>query len=110
MSRLNKTQIYAIRWLNSQNVSNEKIASELDLNTEQVAKTIEKYGANNSNNGIKSKTTPAKVSHMITETSGKKTNSVAIMTKEASEIHDAARNQHHPIMNEKAIFRPKNNG
>lgn len=110
MSRLNKTQIYAIRWLNSQNIQSDKIASELDLNIEQVTKTIEKYGSNNTNNSIKSKSTPAKIDHMITETAGKRTNNVAIMTKEASEIHDAAREKTRPSINERAIFRPKNNG
>lgn len=110
MSRLNKTQIYAIRWLNSQNIQPDKIASELDLNIEQVTKTIEKYGVDNTKNGIQSKSTPAKLNNIITETSGKKTNSVAIMTKEASEIHDAARSKTKSTINEKAIFRPKNNG
>jgi len=110
MSRLNKTQIYAIRWLHSQNMQSDKIASELDLNIEQVTKTIEKYGSDNTDNSIKSKSTPAKINNMITETSGKKTNSVAIMTKEASEMHDASRSKTRPTINERAIFRPKNNG
>ncbi len=43
MARINKTQTYAIRWLNSQGLTNEKIAEELDLNIEQEQKNIEKY-------------------------------------------------------------------
>lgn len=110
MSKINKTQIYAIRWLASQGTSQEKIASELDLNIEQVLSTIEKYGAHQETS-VETKKSPAKVSSMINETSGKKTKNVAIMTKEASEQHDAMRHKTQPKNNnQNAIFRPKNNG
>jgi len=112
MSKLNKTQIYAIRWLASQATSPEIIASELEINIEQVNKTMEKYGSSTTNeDNVQVKKSSTKISNMITETSGKKTNSVAIMTKEASERHDAMRNKTQTKHNnEKTIFRPKNNG
>lgn len=110
MSKLNKTQIYAIRWLANQGTTQESIASELDLNIEQVTKTLEKYGASNKTSAIEEKQSPAKTSNMITETSVKKTKNVAIMTKEASEQHDAMRHKTRPINNENSIFRPKDNG
>lgn len=111
MSKLNKTQIYAIRWLLSEGKTHETIASELDINLEQVTKTIEKYGASVSREPvIQTKQSQAKTSNMITETSGKRTKNVAIMTKEASEQHDAMRPKMRPNNNEQSIFRPKNNG
>lgn len=110
MSKLNKTQLYAIRWLSSQGKSNETIAAELEINLEQVTKTIEKYGSAVKESEVPTKHSPAKISNMITETSGKKTKNVAIMTREASEQHDAMRHKTQQTNNEKSIFRPKNNG
>jgi hypothetical protein len=110
MSKLNKIQIYAIRWLASQGTLQESIAAELDINIEQVIKTLEKYGTSTQNNKIEAKQSPAKTSNMITETSGKKTKNVAIMTKEASQQHDSLKHKTQPINNDKAIFRPKSNG
>ena len=59
-------------------------------------------------NNIKSK------SLMINHTSGKKDNSVTIMTKEASEVNDTVKKNLPAITNksteaQKSIFRPKNN-
>jgi hypothetical protein len=111
MSKLNKTQIYAIRWLANQGTTQERIAAELDLNIEQVIKTLEKYGSSDKSNAIEEKQSPVKQSSMITETSGKRTKNVAIMTKEASEQHDAARHKTQTVNNnENSIFRPKSNG
>lgn len=110
MSKLNKTQLYAIRWLLSQEKTQEFIAAELDINLEQVIKTVEKYGSSIKTSEVQTKHSPAKVSNMITKTSGKKTNNVAIMTKEASEQHDAMKHKTQQTINEKSIFRPKNNG
>jgi len=109
MARLNKLQIYSIRWLNSQNMSNVKIAEELDLNIEQVNKTIEKCTVVSKEPGINTATEPAN-NPMITKTAGKGTNNVAIMTKEASSQHDNFKSKSTNKVSNNAIFRPKNNG
>jgi hypothetical protein len=44
---------------------------------------------------------------MITQTSGKGTNSVAIMTKQASELGDALKKSHVAPKSSTGIFRPK---
>jgi hypothetical protein len=105
MSKLNKLQIYSIRWLSSQNYTNEKIAEELDLNIDQIAKTIEKYSKASENPSIVTKKAPVN-NPMITKTSGKGTNSVAIMTPEASSLHDSMRSGTNKTT-DKSIFRPK---
>lgn len=108
MSKLNKLQIYSIRWLSSQNYAHEKIAEELDLNIDQVTKTIEKYSKASENPSIITKKAPVN-NPMITKTAGKGTNSVAIMTPEASSLHDSMRSRPSRTT-DKSIFRPKNNG
>jgi hypothetical protein len=108
MSKLNKLQIYSIRWLNSQEHTNEKIAEELELNIDQVTKTIEKYTKASENPSIVTKKAPVN-NPMITKTSGKGTNSVAIMTPEASSLHDTMRSSANKNT-DRSIFRPKNNG
>jgi hypothetical protein len=108
MSKVNKIQIYAIRWLNSQNYTNDKIAEELKLNIEQVNQTVEKYSKASDEPSITTKKAPVN-NPMITKTSGKGTNNVAIMTQEASSLHDSMRSSSRSTT-EKSIFRPKNNG
>ena len=125
MKKLSQVQIYAIRWLHSQNVANSKIADDLTLSEKDVLSTLEKFSPSTNNeeetklktasssmskgpNNIKSK------SLMINHTSGKKDNSVTIMTKEASEVNDAVKKNMPPSDNksteaQKSIFRPKNN-
>jgi len=109
---LNKTQIYAIRWLNSQNKTIKEISDELDITENQIQKTLEKYSSTKTENSntIKDAKSPVSRSQnlMIRETSGKKTNNVAIMTREASEVNDHFKNNivTHPTT-EKAIFRPR---
>lgn len=93
MPRLSKTEIYAIRWLNSQGKTIEQISNELKISDTQVKKTLEKnHVSSDTKNSIKTateKTTSKMKDLMITKTSSKNINSVAIMTKEASEISDA---------------------
>lgn len=108
MSKLNKIQIYAIRWLNSQNHTSEKIAEELKLNIEQVNQTIEKHSKASDEPSITTKKAPVN-NPMITKTSGKGTNNVAIMTQEASSLHDSMKPSLRSTTNQ-SIFRPKNNG
>lgn len=113
MSRLNKTQQYAIRWLHSQNKTDTQIANELNITTDQVIKALEKTGEVQSETNIK--TAKSNVSRsknlMISETSAKKSKNVSIMTREASEYNDSIKNRV-PNANpntQKAIFRPKDN-
>jgi transcriptional antiterminator len=113
MARTSKLHQYAIYWLNSQGSSIDSIATELDLTDKQVAKVLEKNNSVNETNNIKTNSSPVnsiKTSSkdlMIRHTSAKKNNSVAIMTKEASEVNDQAKknNQTHPNL-QKNIFRP----
>lgn len=113
MSRLNKTQQYAINWLCSQNKNATEIAVELNIHIDQVTKAIEKSGPKKTESNIK--TAKSNVSRsknlMISETSAKKSKNVAIMTREASEYNDSVKkkiNNAHPNT-QKAIFRPKDN-
>jgi hypothetical protein len=108
MSRITKVQKYAIQWLNHAGKSVEEISKELDIKPSQISTII----------SVNSQPEPTTVTHqlaktkdlMITHTSGKKSNSVAIMTKEASEIADEAKKKA-PITkgrdSERGIFRPK---
>lgn len=110
MARLNKTQIYAIRWLNSASYSNEKIASELGLNIDQVSKALEKYSNASTEQQVPIKTQP--VNNIINKTAGKGIGGVTIMTKEASEMSDESYKKNtkvNPAINN-SIFRPKQNG
>lgn len=115
MARLNQTQIYAIRWLESQGQKSDKIAEELSLTENQVIKVLEKNTSTKQDEtAIKTKkSSAASRSHnlMIRQTAAKKSNNVSIMTKEASELNDSSKNQGSPNPKvEKGIFRPKSNG
>lgn len=112
MARLNKTHRYAIQWLNSQSKSSIEIAQELSLPEKQVVSVIEKYAKTASENNIKTAKSSSSRSQnlMIRETAGKKTNSVAIMTGEASMLNDELKNKITNPSNPKTdncIFRPK---
>jgi len=110
MARLSKTQLHAIRWLNHQSYSNEKIASELGLNIDQVVKALEKYSNASTEPQVPIKTQP--VNNIINKTAGKGIGGVTIMTKEASEMSDESykkNNKTNPAINN-SIFRPKKHG
>lgn len=111
MPRLNKTQTYAIRWLYSQNQKAESIAEELGIDLKDTIRSIEKFGISENKNNIKDAKNSSKSKDlMINQTSAKKNNHVAIMTKEASEYNDSVRSKSQINPNtQKAIFRPKNN-
>lgn len=108
MARLSKTQVYAIRWLNHEELSNEKIADELNINIEQVAKTLEKNSITSKKKSVPTKTSPVNI---INTTAGKGINGVSIMTKEGSETGDTVKKSS-SIQSaiHKSIFRPKKNG
>jgi hypothetical protein len=115
MSRLNKAQIYAIRWLASENKGSADIASELSITEDQVIKTMEKYSKTQEDkNAIKTKKSSVASKSkelMIRHTSSKKNNNVSIMTKEASQLNDDIKKKMKFNENtEKGIFRPKSNG
>ena len=110
MARLNKTQKYAIQWLNSNGKTIEEISSELDISAKQVGSVLEK--GSDAGNTDKVPVATSKVGNvpnlMINETAAKRNRGVAIMTREASEVHDAARSK---LVSQKknveGIFRPK---
>lgn len=115
MARLTKSEVYAIRWLSSQGKNIEQIAAELKLSDQQVKRTVEKtHVTSKTKNTVKTATekTNSKAKDLIiTKTAGKNINSVAIMTKEASEVSDAHRQSNNNVSISKAfknsIYRPK---
>lgn len=113
MARLGKAQTYAIQWLHLKEKTPIEIADELSLTIKQVNGVLEKSSTKDNSSSIKTAKSPTSRSHnlMIRETSGKKTNSVAIMTGEASMANDSLKNQapksHQQAKTEQYIFRPK---
>jgi glycerol dehydrogenase-like iron-containing ADH family enzyme len=109
MARLNKLQLYSIRWLQSQDKDIAFIANDLKLTEDQVKKAIEKFGLNQQDKNIKTKQSSAAKSLMISETMNKKSPNVSIMTKEASMYNDTvAKNINKVELNNKGyIFKPK---
>ena len=114
MARLSNAQIYAIRWLASQDTPLDKIVEELDLTEKQIKATLEKFAESKTaetKQELKNASEPVgKQNLMITETSGKKNSGVAIMTQAASERADEAREGMVPVSipdAQKGIFRPK---
>lgn len=113
MAKLNKTQIYAIHWLKSQNKDIDFIAQDLNITNKQVSNVLNKTadvlpptkddGAVVNNINTKNL--------MITHTSGQKVNTVAIMTKDASSLGDKikAESVKTSSRNDSSIFRPKKN-
>lgn len=84
MRALTKTQIYAILYLKDINkLQVENIAQELNIDQDRLQKFLD----NDYNTYTKNKA-PTSKELMIRETSAKRNNSVAIMTKEASELND----------------------
>lgn len=103
MAKLSKVNTYAILWLNQSGHSVEQIVEELGVTDKQVTKVLE------DNPAKQSSVVPNAKNLMITHTSGKKLNNVAIMTKDASAMADEARNQAPSSTGrnqEKNIFRP----
>ena len=110
-TRITKIQKYAILWLHSQGQESESIAKELNIETKSVDRTLEKTTKTKDSNKIQTTSEvvgrPSSKDLMIRHTSSKKNNSVAIMTKEASEVNDHARpaNTANP-RSQKHIFKP----
>jgi hypothetical protein len=113
MARINKTQTYAILWLNSQSYDSAYIEKELGVTNKQIETVLNKLKIPEEppTNNIKTSSSPVGQSKsknlMITE-SASRTRSVAIMTKEASELNDALKKNSQPTKSENGIFRPFN--
>jgi hypothetical protein len=107
MADISNTKKYAILWLNSLGRDISTISSELKISKDKVLGIVTESGS------VSEETTQAQSQTskdlMITRTAGKGVNSVAIMTKEASEVGDAklknAQKQTYDDL-EKGIFRP----
>ncbi len=114
MARLTKVEKYAICWLGHKGYSNEQIVEELKLTSAQVKRTLEKNTETKDSDANDPITTTQSSTghmnpqeHMIRHTAEKQNNSVAIMTKAASEICDAAsQNAKLRTETQKGIFRP----
>lgn len=118
MSKLNKTQTYAISWLNYIGNDIDDIATELELTTKQVLSVIEKTQTTKSKEDLDpiktaSKSAAKKIvskNLMVNQTASKKTKNVMIMTPEASMHHDEMRKKTTTInKNQQHIFRPNSN-
>ena len=89
MKALSKSQVYAILYLKDvNNLQNENISQELNISQDRLQDFLDTdYLQLTKVKKLTSKDL------MITETASKKNNSVAIMTKEASELNDANRDK-----------------
>lgn len=104
MKKLNKNQEYAVLWLRQQNKNAAQIAEELEISLDRVEAAIRQ-------NTDPVKATKSKSKDlMITQTSNKKTNNVAIMTGEASALNDDLKKKFkgNTKDNQDYIFRPNN--
>jgi hypothetical protein len=103
MAKLSKSNRYAILWLSHTGEGVDKISAELGVSEKQINEVLE------TNTQTDTVPKPSAKSLMITHTSGKKLNNVAIMTKDASTIADETRKQAESSQGrnqEKNIFRP----
>lgn len=114
MTKIDPTIKYSVLYLHGIGRSVADIAKELNISQKDVKDTIKTEDTNKSQSKIKTTSAPVNSKDlMITETAAKGTKSVAIMTKAASEVNDAFRNN----MNEQiasrtsrdAIYRPNPN-
>jgi hypothetical protein len=99
MSRINKTQKYAILWLHSQGWDRNQIISELELTDSQIKNVLKanQSSDNRLNNKIETGSSvvaklPNSKNLMITE-SQSGMHKVSVMTKAASEINDENKKQ-----------------
>lgn len=107
MSDISNTKKYAIKWMNHCGEDISKISYELKISKDKILEIL----SDNKSSEVSEKSTTNTINSkdlMITQTSGKGANSVAIMTKEASEINDSRRIKQQSKGNdfEKGIFRP----
>lgn len=108
--RINKENGYAIKWLVSQGKTSQEISDELGFTVKQINTFIKNNQIEPVNIPISTSSTASKTEDlMIRHTSAKKNNSVAIMTKEASERNDSMRPKFHQSVkqNNEHIFKPR---
>lgn len=110
--RLNKTQKYAINWLVSQETEVKDIVKELKLQISSVQNYIEKHLQEQNASIQERENNTTKITSkdlMIRHTSVKNNKTVAIMTKESSEMNDANRKkQSGTVRDTSHIFRMDN--
>jgi orotate phosphoribosyltransferase-like protein len=85
MAKISKNNVYAIKYLFIQGLNAEQMSDELNLSVENIQSVIE-------SENLKI-TTPSAKDLMINKTAVKKTNSVSIMTQEASMMNDHNRSK-----------------
>jgi len=85
MAKISKNNVYAIKYLFAQGLNAEQMSAELNLSVENIQSVIE-------SENLKI-TTPSAKDLMINKTAVKKTNSVSIMTQEASMMNDHNRSK-----------------
>lgn len=112
MSRLSKTEIYAIKWLASEGEDSASISKQLKIDEQKVIAVLEKSQPLNKEK-IKSGSEPSSKNKqktlMINETSIKRNKSVSIMTEAASQRNDeAVKKMNSRKKDNIAIFRPNN--
>lgn len=109
MSRLSKTETYAILWLNHTGVSVAEISTELNVSEKSVTSILEKHSETNRDK-IKTGSEPTKKKQsktlMVNETAVKKNKSVSIMTEAASQQSDQVLKNMRSRLSDKGIFRP----
>lgn len=88
MNKLSKSSVYAIKYLHAQGLKPEQISSEINLSLEKIQSVIDTIPV------VAPAELPNAKDLMITKTSVKNNNSVAIMTKEASMMVDHAKTKH----------------
>lgn len=86
MKKISKNNVYAIKFLASQGFDSKQIADELNLNSDNVQSIIVSENL--------STKPPSAKDLMINKTAVKKTNSVSIMTQEASMANDHNRTKY----------------
>tara|TARA_B100002019_G_scaffold29462_1_gene23393 strand:+ start:4187 stop:4510 length:324 start_codon:yes stop_codon:yes gene_type:complete len=105
MGRITKAQSYAIRWLDSENMSPENIASELNLTVKQVGSILEKNAASNGDVKTKTEKVSAAKKLMVNETGSGKSG-VTIMTGEASQAIEQSKPSQSIRNPESYIYKP----
>lgn len=102
MKNSDLTTKYSVLYLHTNGKSVAAIAKELELSQKEVKDIIKLETSEQKNDKIKTTSAPVNSKDlMITQTSAKGTKSVAIMTKAASEVNDAFKND----MDRQAISR-----
>lgn len=112
MAKLSKNNKYAICWLNSQGYSNKEISEEINVPLTQVSRTVKMLTANEQEDVVleeKASKKQTSKDFMITKTSEKGNNHVAIMTKTAAQMNDEIGKKNKELINNldrPGIFRP----